>query len=64
MGFTEKSFKLLKLFSVGERALPSAPRLEGHTFANARRIHPLRSQVCDKWGALCQKCDFGTRSKF
>ena len=46
------------------RALPSAPRSEGHAFENARHIHPLRSQVCDKWGALCQKCDFGTRKKF
>ena len=40
------------------------PRFFGHTVKNARHIHPLRSQVCDKWGALSQKCDFGTREGF
>ena len=30
---------------------------------HARRIHPLRSQVCDKSGALFEKRGFQTRLK-
>ena len=30
----------------------------------ANSLFPQKPQVCGKSGALCQKCDFGTRSKF
>ena len=45
------------------RALPSAARLLGARHFYARRIHPPRSQVCDKLGALSAKCDLRTRNK-
>ena len=73
----EKSFKLIKLFSVIFRDNPplrddvasAAGFLALRAFrgtplrARANSLFPQKPQVCGQWGALCQKCDFGTRKK-
>ena len=73
----EKSFKLIKLFSViGETTRRSATTslrrpvfslcgiFQGTPLINAANsLFPQKPQVCGQWGALCQKRGFGTRHK-